>query len=209
MTDESRPSHRLGVGGQCGPVSGGAFGDSFGGDQRSRSRATALTPHHHTLVDLASEEPPSPSPWRVLGLHASPGDLGAQLLHRARATAVHDPGTHVAGADRAGRCRPSAHIRVCTGRFVSDEIGVDESRSAAVERLAPQLNVRPATWDGLGQGRCQDRERHRPTNRHRDGRLGHAGLASTVELVGDRIDCRPSARPPRSRWIAPSRFSGR
>ncbi len=30
-------------------------------------------------------------------------------------------------------------------RFVFDEIGVDESRSAAVERLAPKLNVRPAT----------------------------------------------------------------
>jgi transposase len=30
-------------------------------------------------------------------------------------------------------------------RFVFEEIGVDESRSAAVERLAPKLNVRPAT----------------------------------------------------------------
>ena len=30
-------------------------------------------------------------------------------------------------------------------RYVFDEIGPDESRSAAVERLAPKLNVRPAT----------------------------------------------------------------
>src|SRR3954447_3254850 len=30
-------------------------------------------------------------------------------------------------------------------RFVFEEIGVDEPRSAAVERLAPKLNVRPAT----------------------------------------------------------------
>lgn len=30
-------------------------------------------------------------------------------------------------------------------RFVFEEIGPDESRSAAVERLAPRLNVKPAT----------------------------------------------------------------
>lgn len=30
-------------------------------------------------------------------------------------------------------------------RFVFDEIGPEESRSAAVERLAPRLNVKPAT----------------------------------------------------------------
>jgi transposase len=30
-------------------------------------------------------------------------------------------------------------------RFVFEEIGVDETRSAAVMRLAPKLNVRPAT----------------------------------------------------------------
>lgn len=30
-------------------------------------------------------------------------------------------------------------------RYVFEEIGPDESRSAAVERLAPKLNVRPAT----------------------------------------------------------------
>src|SRR5215216_3240230 len=30
-------------------------------------------------------------------------------------------------------------------RFVFEEIGPDESRSAAVERLAPKLSVRPAT----------------------------------------------------------------
>ena len=30
-------------------------------------------------------------------------------------------------------------------RYVFDEIGPDETRSAAVERLAPRLNVKPAT----------------------------------------------------------------
>ena len=30
-------------------------------------------------------------------------------------------------------------------RYVFEEIGPDESRSAAVERLGPKLNVRPAT----------------------------------------------------------------
>jgi transposase len=39
----------------------------------------------------------------------------------------------------------SAEFKEQAVRFVFDEIGPDESRSAAVERLGPKLNVKPAT----------------------------------------------------------------
>ena len=47
-------------------------------------------------------------------------------------------------------------------RFVFDEIEPDESRSAAVERLAPRLNVKPATLMNWVKAAAPSRPRATP-----------------------------------------------
>ncbi len=50
-------------------------------------------------------------------------------------------------------------------RFVFEEIGPDESRSAAVERLGPKLNVQAGDVDELGEGRGAGRRAADPGGR--------------------------------------------